>query len=49
MVTLEDANLVVTRRSGRFKYHYLNSLPIQEVADRWKAMYAKPPARFGLD
>lgn len=46
---LEEANLVVTRREGRFKYHYLNALPIQEVADRWMAPYGKPLARFALD
>jgi uncharacterized protein YndB with AHSA1/START domain/DNA-binding transcriptional ArsR family regulator len=46
---LEEANLVVTRRDGRFKYHYLNALPIQEVADRWMAPYGKPLARFALD
>lgn len=46
---LEEANLVVTRKSGRFKYHYLNALPIQEVADRWMAPYGKPLARFVLD
>jgi len=46
---LEDAGLVVTKRAGRFKYHYLNAAPIQEVADRWIAPYAKPLARFALD
>jgi DNA-binding transcriptional ArsR family regulator/uncharacterized protein YndB with AHSA1/START domain len=46
---LEEAGLIVTRREGRFKYHYLNALPIQEVADRWMAPYAKPMARFALD
>jgi len=46
---LEEANLVLTRRDGRFKYHYLNALPIQEVADRWMAPYAKPFARFALN
>jgi len=46
---LEDANLVVTRKSGRFKHHYLNALPIQEVVDRWMAPYGKPLARFALD
>jgi uncharacterized protein YndB with AHSA1/START domain/DNA-binding transcriptional ArsR family regulator len=46
---LEEASLVVTRREGRFKYHYLNALPIQEVADRWMAPYGKPLARFALD
>jgi DNA-binding transcriptional ArsR family regulator/uncharacterized protein YndB with AHSA1/START domain len=46
---LEEANLVLSRRSGRFKHHYLNALPIQEVADRWMAPYGKPLARFALD
>jgi uncharacterized protein YndB with AHSA1/START domain/DNA-binding transcriptional ArsR family regulator len=46
---LEEANLVVTRKAGRFKYHYLNAAPIQEVADRWIAPYAKPAARFAMD
>ena len=46
---LETANLVVTRRDGRFKYHYLNALPIQEVADRWMAPYGKPLARLALN
>ena len=46
---LEEANLVLTRREGRFKYHYLNALPIQEVADRWMAPYAQPLARFALN
>ncbi len=31
---LEDANLVVTRRSGREKLHYLNPIPIREIHDR---------------
>jgi uncharacterized protein YndB with AHSA1/START domain/DNA-binding transcriptional ArsR family regulator len=46
---LEEAGLVVTQRDGRSKRHYLNALPIQEVADRWMAPYAKPLARFALD
>lgn len=46
---LEEAGLVISRKEGRFKFHYLNALPIQEVADRWMAPYAKPLARFALD
>jgi uncharacterized protein YndB with AHSA1/START domain/DNA-binding transcriptional ArsR family regulator len=46
---LEGASLVVTRKGGRFKYHYLNPAPIQEVADRWIAPYQKPFTRFALD
>lgn len=36
---LEDANLVVTIRQGREKLHYLNPVPIQEIADRWIGKY----------
>jgi DNA-binding transcriptional ArsR family regulator len=32
---LEAANLVVTRWQGREKRHYLNPVPIHEIADRW--------------
>jgi len=32
---LEDANLVVTRRRGRQKQHFLNPVPINAVAMRW--------------
>lgn len=46
---LEAASLVVTRKDGRFKHHYLNAAPIQEVADRWIAPYQKPFTRFALD
>lgn len=42
---LEDANLIVTRKVGRFKYAYLNALPLQEVMDRWVAPFLQPQAR----
>jgi DNA-binding transcriptional ArsR family regulator len=29
------AQLVVAMREGRFKKHYLNPVPIQEIAERW--------------
>ena len=32
---LEDAGLVVTRRSGRKKLHFLNPVPIRLIHDRW--------------
>src|SRR6201994_3526784 len=32
---LEEANLVVPVRRGREKLHYLNPVPIQEIAERW--------------
>ena len=39
---LEDAGLVVTRRTGREKHHYLNPVPIRLVHDRWVSKYAEP-------
>lgn len=42
---LEDAGLVVTRKVGREKFHYLNPVPIQDVSDRWISRYASPFAR----
>ena len=36
---LEDANLVATVWRGREKLHYLNPIPINEIADRWIAKY----------
>ena len=36
---LEDANLVVARRSGRKKLHFLNPVPIRLVHDRWIDKY----------
>jgi uncharacterized protein YndB with AHSA1/START domain len=39
---LEGANLVVSRRRGREKLHFLNPVPIRLVHDRWVSKYAKP-------
>jgi len=39
---LEAAHLVLTRKVGREKFHYLNPVPIQEVSDRWIGLYAAP-------
>jgi DNA-binding transcriptional ArsR family regulator len=36
---LEDAGLVVTRRSGREKLHFLNPVPIRLIHDRWIHKY----------
>ena len=38
---LEDAGLVVTRRQGREKLHYLNPVPIRLVHDRWIDKYTE--------
>ena len=39
---LEEAGLVTTRRRGREKLHYLNTVPIRLVHDRWVSKYAEP-------
>ena len=39
---LERAGLVVTRRRGREKLHFLNPVPIRLVHDRWVSKYAAP-------
>jgi uncharacterized protein YndB with AHSA1/START domain len=39
---LEDAGLVVTRRRGREKLHFLNPVPIRLVHDRWVSKYTEP-------
>jgi len=39
---LEEAHLVVTKRRGREKLHFLNPVPIRLVHDRWVSKYAEP-------
>jgi len=36
---LEEAGLVITRRSGREKLHFLNAVPIRLIHDRWIDKY----------
>ena len=39
---LEEAGLVVSKRRGREKLHFLNPIPIRLVHDRWVSKYAEP-------
>ena len=32
---LERAGLIGTKREGRFKFHYLDTRPLEHIADRW--------------
>jgi DNA-binding transcriptional ArsR family regulator len=41
LAILENANLVVTVRRGREKLHYLNPVPIHEIAQRWIGKYER--------
>ncbi|WP_164668834.1 helix-turn-helix domain-containing protein [Virgibacillus doumboii] len=43
--TLEEANLVVSRKTGRQKYNYLNAVPLQEVNNRWLTNYTSSKAQ----
>jgi DNA-binding transcriptional ArsR family regulator len=38
---LEEAGLVLARRSGREKLHFLNPVPIRQVHDRWIDKYTE--------
>jgi DNA-binding transcriptional ArsR family regulator len=38
---LEEADLIVTRRQGREKLHFLNPVPIQLIHDRWIDKYTE--------
>lgn len=39
---LEHAGLVVTRKAGREKLHFLNPVPIRLIYERWTRKYAEP-------
>lgn len=40
---LEEANLISTVWEGREKHHYLNPVPISEIAERWIGKYERGP------
>ena len=42
LAILEDANLVATRRRGREKLHFINPVPINEIAERWIGKFERP-------
>jgi len=39
---LEEANLVSTMRQGREKLHFINPVPINEIAERWIGKFEVP-------
>src|ERR1700722_15810400 len=45
LAVLEGANLVVIQWRGREKLHYLNPVPINEIAERWIGKYERPRGR----
>ena len=46
---LEEANLISTRKAGRFKHHYLNPVPFQQIADHFVSRFAAPWTRGMID
>jgi len=46
---LEEADLVVTQRSGREKHHFLNPVPIRLIHDRWIDKYTERNVTALLD
>ena len=39
---LEKAGLIFVKKKGRFRWNYLNVVPIREIYDRWINQYASP-------
>ena len=46
LAILEGANLVATVRRGREKLHYLNPVPIHEIAERWIGKFERGRLRL---
>jgi len=42
LALLEEANLVAVQREGREKLHFLNPVPINEIAERWIGKFDLP-------
>jgi DNA-binding transcriptional ArsR family regulator len=42
LAILEAANLVSSRRSGREKLHFINPVPINDIAERWIGKFERP-------
>jgi DNA-binding transcriptional ArsR family regulator len=42
LAILEEANLVATRRRGREKLHFINPVPINQIAERWIGKFDRP-------
>ena len=41
LAVLVEANLVSWRRSGREKLHFINPMPINEIAERWISKFER--------
>ena len=49
LAILEGANLVVAQKRGREKLHYINPVPINDIADRWIGKFERHRVRALAD
>jgi DNA-binding transcriptional ArsR family regulator/uncharacterized protein YndB with AHSA1/START domain len=49
LTILEEVNLVVVRRKGKFRHNYLNAVPLQEMQNRWVGQYMQTTAKSLLN
>ena len=49
LALLEAANLIAAQKHGREKLHFLNPVPINEIADRWIGKYERHRIRALAD
>jgi DNA-binding transcriptional ArsR family regulator len=42
LAILAEANLVSWKRQGREKFHFINPVPINEIAERWIGKFEQP-------
>ena len=49
LAILEEANLVSWQRQGREKLHFINPVPINEIAERWIGKFERPRLTALLD
>src|ERR1700744_2502815 len=49
LAILEEANLVATRKQGREKLHFINPVPINDIAERWIGKFERPRLRALAD
>jgi len=42
LAILEEANLLSSKRQGREKLHFINPVPINEIAERWIGKFEQP-------
>ena len=42
LAILAEANLISWKRQGREKFHFINPVPINEIAERWIGKFERP-------